>query len=309
MTCKKEGAYHTPVLLKDCIEALQIRPDGTYVDVTFGGGGHSKEILKRLQNGRLFAFDCDPDASANRFDDPRFSLRPENFRNLRRTLNESGIDQVDGILADLGVSSHQFDVPERGFSTRFDAPLDMRMNPMENRPTASRILNTYTESQLRNLFSRYGELRNASSVAKAIVRAREKRMETVEDLKQATAHCAERGKENRFYAQVFQALRIEVNEELGSLKEFLIQSAGILKEGGRIAVIAYHSLEDRLVKNFFRSGKFEGEAEKDLYGNVETPFRPVNRQPIVPEQQEIDANSRARSAKLRIAERTRYDIR
>jgi 16S rRNA (cytosine1402-N4)-methyltransferase len=302
----KEGAYHTPVLLKDCIEALHIRPDGIYVDATFGGGGHAREILSHLKNGKLFAFDCDEEAVENAPDDPRFTLIRKNFSELQSSLLNEDVSAIDGLLADLGVSSHQFDSAERGFSTRLEAELDMRMNKKGKSTTAAEILRTYPEEKLKNIFREYGELRNASQVAKAIVRKRTQRIGTVNELKEAIAHCAVRGKENQFYAKVFQALRIEVNNELEALKEMLMQSIEVLKEGGRIAVISYHSLEDRIVKNFFRSGKFEGEAEKDVYGNVQTPFRVITRQPIVPDEKEIEKNSRARSAKLRIAERTNY---
>ncbi len=295
--------YHTPVLLKDCIDALQIIPDGIYVDVTFGGGGHSKEILKHLSSkGKLFGFDCDADAAENRIADKRFVLIARNFRDLKAALLEQKVTRIDGLLADLGVSSHQFDTAERGFSTRLDSELDMRMNTKVGRP-ASEIVRTYSEDQLKRVFWEYGELRNAPQIVKRIV-ANRNHLHTVNGFKEAIASCAERGKENQFYAKVFQALRIEVNDELGALKELLQQSKEVLKPGGRIAVISYHSLEDRLVKNFFRSGKFEGEAETDVYGNVKAPFKALTRKAIVPEESEIERNSRARSAKLRIAERT-----
>lgn len=302
----KEGAYHTPVLLKDCIEALHIRPDGIYVDATFGGGGHAREILGHLKNGKLFSFDCDEDAKKNAIKDKRFFLIQKNFRDLKSSLLKENVRSIDGLLADLGVSSHQFDSAERGFSTRFEAELDMRMNKKSGSMAAAEILRIYPEEKLRNVFREYGELRNASQVAKAIVRKRTQRIGTVSELKDAIASCAVRGKENQFYAKVFQSLRIEVNDELNALKEMLMQSKEVLKEGGRIAVISYHSLEDRIVKNFFRSGKFEGEAETDVFGNVQAPFRVITRQPIVPDEKEIGQNSRARSAKLRIAERTKY---
>lgn len=295
--------YHTPVLLKDCIDALQIKPNGIYVDVTFGGGGHSKEILKHIPKGKLFGFDCDEDAEENKIADKRFTLVPQNFRELKDSLLKLKVTQIDGLLADLGVSSHQFDTAERGFSTRLDSELDMRMNKKIGRP-ASEIVRTYSEDQLKRVFWEYGELRNAPQIVKKIV-ANRNHLRTVNEFKEAIAGCADRGKENQFYAKVFQALRIEVNDELNALKELLQQSKDVLKPGGRMAVISYHSLEDRLVKNFFRSGKFEGEIEKDVYGNVKAPFKAINRKPIEPGEEEIQQNSRARSAKLRIAERTK----
>lgn len=295
--------YHRPVLLKDCIDALQIKPDGVYVDVTFGGGGHSKEILKHLsKGGKLFGFDCDEDAERNKIADRRFTLIARNFKDLKAALLEQKVTRIDGLLADLGVSSHQFDTAERGFSTRLDSELDMRMNRKVGRP-ASDILRTYSEEQLKRMFWEFGELRNASQVVKKIVADRN-HLGTVNEFKSAIASCADRGgKENQFYAKVFQALRIEVNDEITALKELLMQSREVLKPGGRIAVISYHSLEDRLVKNFFRSGKFEGEVEKDVYGNDIGPFKVISRKAIVPDEAEIEQNSRARSAKLRIAER------
>lgn len=298
-----EGAYHTPVLLKDCIEALNIRPNGVYVDATFGGGGHSGEILKRMQGGRLFGFDCDEDAAKNKPEDKRFTLIARNFKELKAALHEQKVTEIDGLLADLGVSSHQFDSAERGFSTRFDAALDMRMSKKTGRP-ASEILATYSEENLKRIFREYGELRNASQIVRKIMTNRN-RIHSVNEFKNVIASCAERGKENQFYAKVFQALRIEVNDELTALKELMIQSKEVLKESGRIAVISYHSLEDRIIKNFFRSGKFAGEIEKDVYGNTIAPFSAINKKPIVPDEKEIQQNSRARSAKLRIAERTK----
>ncbi|MFI5164196.1 MAG: 16S rRNA (cytosine(1402)-N(4))-methyltransferase RsmH [Bacteroidia bacterium] len=299
----KEGAYHTPVLLKDCIEALQIVPNGIYVDATFGGGGHAKEILKQISTGKLFGFDCDADAVKNQIEDKRFMLIPRNFRELKSALLEQNVKQIDGLLADLGVSSHQFDSAERGFSIRFDSELDMRMNKKSGM-SAEEIIRTYSEENLKKIFREYGEVRNASQVVRKIM-ANRNQLRTVNELKNAIASCAERGKENQFYAKVFQALRIEVNDELNALKDLLEQSEEVLKPGGRIAVISYHSLEDRMVKNFFRSGKFEGEIEKDIYGNVKAPFKMISRKPIVPSEAEIQQNSRARSAKLRIAERTK----
>ena len=294
-------AYHTPVLLNSCIEALHIRPNGTYVDATFGGGGHSREIFKYLTTGRLFAFDVDEDAVKNAIDDKRFTLIRKNFSELKNALLAHNVTEIDGLLADLGVSSHQFDSPERGFSTRFDSSLDMRMGKQSGM-TASEILRTYSEEDLKKIFREYGELRNAGQVVKKIV-ANRNSLRTVNDLKNAIANCAERGKENQFYAKVFQALRIEVNDELNALKELLKQSKEVLKTGGKMAVISYHSLEDRLVKDFFRSGNFEGELVKDIFGNVQSPFKPINKKPIVPSEKEIAENSRARSAKLRIAEK------
>ena len=296
----KEGAYHTPVLLNYCIEALCIRTEGIYVDATFGGGGHSREILKRLTKGKLFAFDCDEDAVKNNIKDDRFTLITKNFRELKTALLAHKVTAIDGLLADLGVSSHQFDSPERGFSTRFDSELDMRMGKKEGKLSAAEIIHTYSEEKLKRIFWEYGELKNASQVVRKIVLNRNQ-IRTVNELKNAIAVCAEKGKENQFYAKVFQALRIEVNDELNSLKELLMQSAELLKGNGRIVVISYHSLEDRLVKNFFRSGKFEGDAEKDIFGNEQTPLKPINRKPIIPSEEEITQNSRARSAKLRIA--------
>ena len=297
----KEGAYHTPVLLNSCIEALHIRPNGIYVDATFGGGGHTREIFKHLTTGKLFVFDVDEDAVKNAIKDKRFTLIRKNFSELKNSLIEHKVTQIDGLLADLGVSSHQFDSAERGFSTRFDSTLDMRMN-QGSKTTASEILRIYSEENLKRIFREYGELRNANQVVKKIV-ANRNHIGTVNDLKNTIASCADRGKENQFYAKVFQALRIEVNDELSALKELLIQSEEVLKPGGRIAVISYHSLEDRLVKNFFRAGKFEGEAEKDIYGNPQTSFKVITRKPMVPSEEEVEQNSRARSAKLRIAEK------
>ena len=297
----KEGAYHTPVLLNSCIEALHIRPNGTYVDATFGGGGHSLKIFKRLTNGKLFAFDVDEDAVKNAINDKRFMLIQKNFSALKSSLLAHNVTEIDGLLADLGVSSHQFDSAERGFSTRFDSTLDMRMGKQSGK-TASEIIRTYSEGNLKKIFREYGELKNSSQVTKKIV-ANRNSIRTVNDLKNAITNCAKRGKENQFYAKVFQALRIEVNDELSALKELLIQSKDILRTGGRMAVISYHSLEDRLVKDFFRSGNFDGELEKDIYGNVNAPFKAINKKPIVPDEKEIERNSRARSAKLRIAQK------
>jgi len=295
--------YHNPVLLKESLDGLKINPEGTYVDVTFGGGGHSKEILKHLTTGRLYAFDQDEDASTNMILDERFLLIKQNFKYLKNFLKMYNALPIDGLLADLGVSSHQFDVPERGFSTRFDAKLDMRMDTKSNFK-ASDIINNYTEGELKRVFKDYGEVDNPGKLAHILVEARKvQHINTVNELKFAVSKCLKRGKENQFLAQIFQALRIEVNKEMDSLEELLIQSIDVLKPGGRLVVISYHSLEDRLVKNIMRSGKFEGEIEKDFYGNKISPFIQVSRKPIVPSEEENATNSRARSAKLRIAEK------
>ena len=294
--------YHVPVMLQECIEALNIRPDGTYVDVTFGGGGHSREIMKHLgENGRLLAFDQDVDAQQNRIDDDRFEFIDQNFRYLKNFTRLHNAIPVDGILADLGVSSYQFDQAERGFSIRFDAELDMRMNQASTL-TAKEVVNTYSEADLHRIFGIYGEIKNAKSLAKIIVTARlNGSLNTVADLKNAINSLIPKGKENKYLAQVFQALRIEVNQELEALKDFLIQSADVLVSGGRLVVMSYHSLEDRLVKNFIAKGKFSGEVEKDFYGNDQKPFDAVSRGAITASEEEIKNNNRARSAKLRIA--------
>ncbi|MCC6448278.1 MAG: 16S rRNA (cytosine(1402)-N(4))-methyltransferase RsmH [Chitinophagaceae bacterium] len=293
--------YHNPVLLKECIEGLNINPEGIYVDVTFGGGGHSREILKHLTTGKLYAFDQDEDAVKNKIDDPRFVLIKQNFRYLKNFLKLYNALPIDGLLADLGVSSHQFDEAERGFSIRFDAKLDMRMD-QNGKVTAADVLNTYSEEELKRIFKLYGEVDNAGYLASIIFHSRkEKKIETVNDLKVMITKCVKRGKENQYYAQVFQALRIEVNKELEVLEELLTQSLDVLKPEGRLVVISYHSLEDRLVKNFMRSGKFEGEVEKDFYGNQLTPFKQITRKPIVPSDEELELNTRSRSAKLIIA--------
>lgn len=295
--------YHESVLLKQCIEGLGIKPGGTYVDVTYGGGGHSAEILKYLDGGRLIAFDQDADAMQNKIDDPRLTLLKQNFRYMKNNLKVLGLLPVDGILADLGVSSYQFDVAERGFSIRMNAGLDMRMNK-EARRNAQEVLNTYEAAKLEKILREYGELDGAGKLARAIENAREKKpLKTIDELKDCLALFAPRGKENTFYAKVFQAIRIEVNDELKALQEFLLQSGEVLKKGGRLVVISYHSLEDRLVKNYIRSGNVEGLIEKDFFGNVIAPLKAVNRKPIVPTEQEIEKNNRARSAKLRIAEK------
>lgn len=294
--------YHTPVMLHECIEGLAIRPEGTYVDVTFGGGGHSGEILKHLNKyGKLLAFDQDADAQRNIPDDSRFVFIGQNFRYLKNFCRLHHAIPVDGILADLGVSSYQFDQAERGFSIRFDAELDMRMNRSASL-TAKEIVNNYSETELHRIFGMYGEIQNAKSLANTIVTARlNKPLVTVADLKNAIAARIPRGKENKYLAQVFQALRIEVNQELEALKDFLIQSAEVLETGGRLVVMSYHSLEDRLVKNFIARGKFSGEVEKDIYGNENKPFDAVSRGAITASEDEIKQNNRARSAKLRIA--------
>lgn len=294
-------SYHNPVLLNESVDALNIKEDGVYVDVTFGGGGHSREILKRLgENGRLFAFDQDPDAVANSIDDERFTLIQENFRFIGRFLRFYGIKKVDGILADLGVSSHQFDEAERGFSIRFEGDLDMRMN-QKSEVSAKEVINDFEEEKLADIFYLYGELRNARSIARTIVEQRElEKIETSFQLKQVLKRYLPKAKEHKILAQIFQAIRIEVNEELEVLKEFLEQIPGLLNEEGRLSVISYHSLEDRLVKRYIRTGLFSGEPEKDFFGNISVPLMKVGKL-IMPTPQEINVNNRARSAKLRVA--------
>jgi len=296
--------YHVPVMLQPCIDGLNINPDGVYVDVTFGGGGHSKEILKHLgPKGRLIAFDQDPDAQANIPADERFIFIDQNFGFLKNNLRLKGFKQVDGILADLGVSSHQFDVPQRGFSIRHNAELDMRMDQHRNL-TAAEILNTYTEDKLHKIFGIYGEVKNAKSLARAIVTSRlEQPFTDIDSLKSAIAGYIPKGKENKYLAQVFQALRIEVNAEIQVLEDFLLQAADVLKPGGHLVVMSYHSLEDRPVKNFMAKGKFQGEVEKDFFGNQQKPFNVITRKAIIATDEEIARNNRARSAKLRIAEK------
>jgi 16S rRNA (cytosine1402-N4)-methyltransferase len=295
--------YHNPVLLKETVGGLNIKPDGIYVDVTFGGGGHSREIMRHLgPNGKLFAFDQDADALANVIDDERFTLINENFRYIKRFLRFHGVKQVDGILGDLGVSSHQFDVPERGFSTRFDAELDMRMN-QKGELSAFHVVNEYDESDLKRMFFDYGELKNAGALANTIVMARkENPIRNTEQLKKVLSRFLPAHKSNKILAQIYQAIRIEVNQEMDVLKEFLEQSLELLKPEGRLSVISYHSLEDRLVKRFMRNGMFEGEPERDFFGRFEVPFRLIGKL-IVPSEEEIAVNNRARSAKLRIAEK------
>ena len=297
--------YHIPVLLNNCIEGLKIDPSGIYIDVTFGGGGHSIEILKNLdKKGRLLALDQDPEAAINAPIDDRFELIEGNFEFVKNFLRERGIKKVDGVLADLGVSSHQFNKAERGFSIRYDAPLDMRMS-MQGQLTAKRIANRYGEDELKLMFRNFGELRNAPAVARKIVQARdEKSISTVFELKEAVSKSAPWGKENQFYARVFQAFRIEVNQELKVLESFLERMPDVIKTGGRLVVMSYHSLEDRMVKNFLKSGNTKGILEKDFYGNIIRPFKPITTKAIKPDEDEIKINSRARSARLRIAEKT-----
>lgn len=295
--------YHNPVLLQQSVEGLNIKPNGIYVDVTFGGGGHSREIIKQLSSGKLIGFDQDPDALENSIDDERFLLIQHNFKFLANFLNFNNINEVDGILADLGVSSHQFDVPERGFSIRFKGPLDLRMDVRKPK-TAADIVNSYDEEQLANVLYQYGELKESRKLARTICNYRtSKPIETIEELLQLLNKQAPRGKENSFFARIFQALRIEVNEEVEALKSMLIQAEKLLKPGGRLVVISYHSIEDRLVKNFFKTGNFEGILHKDIFGNQLTPFVNITRKPVIPSDEEISVNNRARSAKMRIAEK------
>jgi 16S rRNA (cytosine1402-N4)-methyltransferase len=296
--------YHDPVLLNACIEGLRINPSGTYVDVTFGGGGHSREILKHLgPDGKLFAFDQDNDAAANAPDDERFTLIPHNFKFIKNYLKLYRAIPVDGILADLGVSSHQFDEAGRGFSIRFDANLDMRMNVLQGM-TAQKLLETYSEEELRRIFKEYGELSEAGKLAKHLINVRSDRpIKTTQQLMDLIRPFMRRGQEHTFAAQVFQSIRIEVNDELESLKQMLLQTSELLGPGGRLVVMSYHSLEDRLVKNFLRSGKFEGEVEKDLFGNSKVPFKAITRKPVRPDAEEINRNNRSRSAILRIGEK------
>jgi 16S rRNA (cytosine1402-N4)-methyltransferase len=295
-----DDSYHRPVLLDASLEHLNIKPDGVYVDVTFGGGGHSKAILKKMVGGRLIAFDQDPDAVQNTPNDERFTLVQQNFRFMKNWLRMMKIQSVDGILADLGVSSHQFDVGERGFSIRFDGPLDMRMDQKRGKSAAD-VVNTYDESALSDILHRYGECERSRPMARAIVAARPLR--TTTDLKNAIERFLPDRKEHKVLAQVFQALRIEVNEEMEVLKELLTQSCEMLNSGGRLVVISYHSLEDRLVKDFMRSGNFSGEPEKDFFGNLIRPMKPLQSKPILPSEEEIQINTRSRSAKMRVAEK------
>jgi 16S rRNA (cytosine1402-N4)-methyltransferase len=295
--------YHIPALLDESIEGLNIRPDGIYVDVTFGGGGHSREILKRLTTGKLIAFDQDQDAERNAPDDKKFLFLDQNFRYLKNNLRYNGISSIDGLIADLGVSFHQFDEPERGFTFRHNAPLDMRMNK-KSPVTAATLLQTLEEQSLADIFYKYGELTNSRRIAREIVSFRAfKPVISAGDLISAIGRMVPQRQENKFYAKVFQALRIAVNHEIDCLKEMLVQALSVLKTGGRLVIITYHSLEDRIVKNFMRSGNFDGIEKKDFYGNSETPFRLINKKGITPGAEEIAKNSRARSARLRIAEK------
>lgn len=295
--------YHIPALLKESIEGLKIQPDGIYVDVTFGGGGHSIEILKHLRKGKLIAFDQDPDAAVNVPSDNRFLFLDQNFRFLKNNLQFNKIDTIDGLIADLGVSFHQFDEPERGFTFRQDAPLDMRMNKYGT-VTAADLLNTLDEPDLADILYKYGELTNSRRIAREIVGSRNTRpLKSVNDVFSAIGKLAPYRQEHKFYAKVFQALRIAVNHEIDYLQEMLEQALSVLNPGGRLVVISYHSLEDRIVKNFMKAGNFEGEEKKDFYGNVITPFRIINKKGTTPGEEEIAANSRSRSARLRIAEK------
>lgn len=302
----ENSAYHIPVLLSQSVDGLNIRPDGIYVDATFGGGGHSREILRRLNGkGCLFSFDLDEDVTSHIIDDARFTFVRSNFRFIRNFLRYYNVRQVDGILADLGVSSHHFDDAERGFSFRFDADLDMRMNRFATK-TAAGILNEYSEEQLANIFFFAGELKNARQIAASIVAFRANNsIKTTEQLIDIVTPLLYKRKEKKMLAQVFQALRIEVNDELEALRDLLWQSVELLVPGGRLSIISYHSLEDRLVKNFIRTGNFEGHVEKDFFGNIETPFEAINRKVIVASDEEVERNPRSRSAKLRIAEKTK----
>lgn len=297
--------YHVPVMLSECIEGLNIKPEGFYVDATFGGGGHSQEVIKRLSTGRLFGVDQDEEAriNAEKFDTGKFTFIDSNFRFLDRFLKLEGVEELDGLLADLGVSSHQIDEAERGFSTRFDAMLDMRMNRNQEL-TAEKIINTYPRRDLQLVLGNYGEIRNARTLADNIIRARiEGPVHTTGELVNILQKFVPANKRNKYYAQVFQALRIEVNDELGALRDLLNQSVDLLKSGGRLVIMAYHSLEDRLVKNFINTGSFEGREEKDFYGNTQKPFKAITRKPIMASDIEVEGNNRARSARLRIAEK------
>ena len=295
--------YHNPVMLDECIRGLNINPEGVYADVTFGGGGHSRAIMGHLTTGHLYAFDQDEDAAENAFDDERFTFIPQNFKYFKNFIQLYHGGQIDGVIADLGVSSHQFDTPEKGFSTRFDGELDMRMNQTTPNDAAT-VVNTYDLADLTRILTLYGEVQQAHLIAADIVRARDlEPIETTAQLKQAVQRRLPRGKENKVLAQIFQALRIEVNQEMDALTAFLTQCPDVLKLGGRLVVLAYHSLEDRLVKNFMKTGNAEGKEEKDFFGNLLTPYTLITRKPMVPSDEEIEGNNRARSAKLRIAER------
>jgi len=299
------SGYHKPVMLAECIDALNIQANGVYVDVTFGGGGHSVKILDHLKEGRLFAFDQDDDAKqqAEKIQSRSFTFCQANFRYMKQYLKLHGVTKVNGILADLGISSHQIDAPQRGFSTRFEGPLDMRMDT-KNPVTAAKLLNELSEEELHKILGMYGELKNARTAARQLAMFRVKKaFVTTTDLKQALQSIAPRGKENKYFAQVFQALRIEVNEEMKALEDFLHQAGEVIEKGGRLVVLSYHSLEDRLVKNYINNGKVFGDVEKDFYGNKIKPFEAVNRKPVEATEEEVQENSRARSAKLRVAER------
>lgn len=299
----QQEQYHIPVMLNECMEGLDIKPEGVYIDLTFGGGGHSKAIIQRLsEKGSLYAFDQDSDAIKNALDDERFTMIEDNFSNLTNQLKLYRVTQVDGILADLGISSYQIDCAERGFSTRFDAELDLRMNRKQIL-TAKDVVNTYSLEQLKKIFANYGELSNAYQIAKKIESSQIEGISTTTQLKEILQPLAQRGKENKFFAQVFQALRIEVNGEIDVLQKMLEQTSPLLKQGGRLVVMSYHSLEDRLVKNYMKTGNCEGKVEKDFFGNVLNDLELVNRKPITASQEELERNSRSRSAKLRIAQK------
>ena len=296
-------AYHEAVLLSESVQGLNIKPDGVYVDVTFGGGGHSREIIKNLSKGQLFAFDQDTDANNNILEKENFKLLNTNFRNIKNFLRVEGINEIDGLLADLGVSSHQFDISERGFSTRFSGPLDMRMN-LNSELDAKHIINNYSQQDLANIFFEYRELRESRKIAKTIISSRkEKQILTTNQLLDCIKHLTIERKRNQFFSRVFQAIRIEVNDEIQALKEMLNASTDLLKVGGRLSVISYHSLDDRLVKNLVKKGNIEGNLQKDFYGNSLKNFKEISKKVIVPSDQEIKTNPRARSAKLRIAEK------
>jgi 16S rRNA (cytosine1402-N4)-methyltransferase len=296
-------AYHIPVLADESVNGLNLFPEADVVDATYGGGGHSKLIINHIKKGRLFAFDQDEDAAVNALNDKRLYFIRHNFRYIKNFLNYYGVKQVDVIFADLGVSSHDFDVPDRGFSFRFEGNLDMRMN-RNAKTDATKILNEYSEEQLESVFRLFGEINNSRQLASLICRKRkDSQIKTTTQLKEVVAECTPRSIENKYLAQLFQALRIEVNDEMDALKEFLLASLHLLKPGGRLVIITYHSLEDRLVKNFMRTGNFEGKVEKDFYGNISSPFKIINKKVIVPGDREIKANNRSRSAKLRIAEK------
>lgn len=299
----QQEQYHIPVMLDECMEGLDIKPEGVYIDLTFGGGGHSKAIIQRLsEKGSLYAFDQDSDAIKNALDDERFTMIEDNFSNLTNQLKLYRVTQVDGILADLGISSYQIDCAERGFSTRFDADLDLRMNRKQIL-TAKDVVNTYSYEQLKKIFSSFGELSNAHQIAKKIESLQIEGISTTTQLKEILQPLAQRGKENKFFAQVFQALRIEVNGEIDVLQKMLEQTSPLLKQGGRLVVMSYHSLEDRLVKNYMKAGNCEGKVEKDFFGNVLNDLELVNRKPITASQEELERNPRSRSAKLRIAQK------